>query len=107
MRDTAGAVPRGICIFPGDTIMKNTLAILMVLIASAVFFLALIVSVAKQGYPWYAIVFQNGVLYDGESRAMHYAEYLLAVILPISLLSGLGLTSAILWIVRRKEITRK
>lgn len=55
-----------------------------------IFFFILVVFFAKQFYPLYADIFQNGMLYEGETRAKHYIKYLLYIILPTSIALGLG-----------------
>ncbi len=59
---------------------------------SIIFFFILLISCAKIGYPVYANIFQNGVLYEGEALAEHYSEYLLCVVFPLSMILSAGLT---------------
>lgn len=74
-----------------------TKRLLLSLVFTVILFFAFVVSFAKSGYPLYADVFQSGILYQGETRAKHYAEYLSFVIFPVSLLSGFGVTFGLLW----------
>jgi len=44
----------------------------------------------KFGYPIYAEIFQEGMLYEGETRFKYFLEYLLYIIFPVSMLLSIG-----------------
>ncbi len=69
-------------------ILKN--AILLSLMIIIIFFL-LLISIAKPGYIVYAYFFQNGVLYQGETKTEYFLDYLCYVIFPLSIFMSIGL----------------
>ncbi len=64
--------------------------IILFVFFTLIYFIIFLVFCAKLGYPIYADIFQEGILYEGEERGKHYMEYLSSIIFPISLLLSIG-----------------
>lgn len=54
------------------------------------FYFFLLTPYIKFGYPIYAEIFQEGKLYEGETRFKYFSEYLLYIIFPVSILLSVG-----------------